>query len=212
MESMFGIFGGGAEKLVAQLNLGFGPKGDVVREKLFSMGTRAVPALIKCIGNSGGQHTALMRNEAATLLGRIKDPKSVEPLVTILQTSDDEGKQNAARGLGDIGDRRAVDPLIAALKDRNSGVRSRAMFALATIRDPHGIEVLASVLHKDTQTVYFAEREDFRQSADFKSALNALTSIGGTTAISALTGSIEAAWPYQRAQITQAIETLRRKV
>jgi len=206
---MFGLFGREAERLVTQLDLGFGPKGDAVKEKLLSIGTRAVPDLLKCIENSDGKHKPLARLEAAQLLARIRDERSVEPLIRVLQTSDDDGKKNAAIALGGIGDKRAVEPLIKTLMEQNSSVRSRAMFALAEIRDPSGVGALASVLHKDTQAVYFRSGADFRESADFKSALKALTSIGGPTAINALAGAVDASWPYLRGEITKAIDTLK---
>ena len=76
-------------------------------------------------------------------LGKIGDPRAVEPLIDALQ---DDAFANvrgrAAEALGEIGDPRSVEPLIAALNDEDWLVRGRAARALGKIGDLRAIEPL----------------------------------------------------------------------
>jgi HEAT repeat protein len=84
---------------------------------------------------------------AARALGEIKDPRSIEPLITALL--DDKYKpvrSAAAHALGRIKDPRAVGPLIAILKDENEYVRSEAVWALGEIQDPQATQPLIATL------------------------------------------------------------------
>jgi HEAT repeat protein len=106
------------------------------------------------------------------------------------------------------GAQRAIEPLLLLLKDRNSAVRAGAMRALARTREPQAIEILASILDKDTNTVYFGPGEDFRPGEDFPSALKALEQVG-PAAIAALTQAAEMCWPYKKDEIFGVIAKMR---
>ena len=76
---------------------------------------------------------------AAWGIARTKDPRSIDPLIRILQ--DDEyglGGQAAMSGLVAIG-KTAVDPLIHALTDNEFGARASAAATLGEIRDPRAL-------------------------------------------------------------------------
>ena len=94
-----------------------------------------------------------VRKNAAEALGKIKDPRAVEPLIEALKDKDFRVRWNAAEALGEIGDPKAVKPLIAALKDENSGVRSSAAFALGEIQDPRAVEPLIEALKDEDSDV-----------------------------------------------------------
>ena len=86
------------------------------------------------------------RRSSARELGKMKDPRVVEPLITALKDPDTGVRFVAAEALGDIKDRRAVEPLIAALKDQEYLVRSDAAGALGDIEDRSAIDPLIVAL------------------------------------------------------------------
>ena len=83
-----------------------------------------------------GHSDRVFRQFAAVVLGKIKDPRAVEPLITALQDADSGVRGKAAVALGKIGDPRAVEPLITALKDADNSVRTKAAEALVKIGTP----------------------------------------------------------------------------
>ena len=99
-------------------------------DKCVEIGRLAVEPLIVAL-RFDDQH---MRGQAAGALGKIRDPRAVEPLIWLLQGGYDyEAQRAAADALGSIGDPRAV----AALKEIliESGVaRKAAATALRMIR------------------------------------------------------------------------------
>ena len=78
-----------------------------------------------------------VRKNAAEALGKIKDPRAVEPLITALKDEYSGVRWHAAWSLGEIQDPRAVEPLIEALKDEDSGVRLSAAWSLEKITKEH---------------------------------------------------------------------------
>jgi HEAT repeat protein len=99
-------------------------------------------------------HDLAIRCKAAETLGKIRDPRSVEPLITLLRGDDAlvglvQGpgvRACAAEALGKIGDARAVAPLAIALHDEDQGVRLSAALALAQFRDSRALPYLESDL------------------------------------------------------------------
>jgi DNA repair photolyase len=57
-----------------------------------------------------------VRYDAAKALGRLGDPRAVEPLISALR----DVCKSAAEALGKIGDSRAIEPLISVLEDKES--------------------------------------------------------------------------------------------
>ena len=55
--------------------------------------------------------------EVVKALGKIKDSRAVDPLIRILNNTDNSFRQEAAEALGEINDTRAIIPLQVALKD-----------------------------------------------------------------------------------------------
>jgi HEAT repeat protein len=101
---------------------------EVAGEALAHIGPPAAGFLIAIL-NDQSQSTGV-RWAAAKALGKIGDPRAVEPLIAALS----EGKvwwcRDAVEALGQIGDARAVEPLVIALNSRIVSVRKAAAEAL----------------------------------------------------------------------------------
>ena len=91
------------------------------------------------------------RWQAAVALGRLGDPRALNPLTEALVS--DEAWQvrcNAANGLAFLGNPEGVEPLIKALaEEANPDVRERIVFALGELMDTRAIEPLRQTLRKD---------------------------------------------------------------
>src|SRR6267143_1778020 len=85
-----------------------------------------------------------VREEAATMLGTLRDPRAVAPLVSVLCDGDRAVREDAVRALGQIGDARAVEFLMTAMKE--PGLRPLAVEALGRIGDRRAVPVLINVL------------------------------------------------------------------
>ncbi len=124
-----------------------------------------------------------IREEAATALGTLRDPRAVVPLVSVLRDSDRAVREAAIAALTAIGepsvpalglclsdpqlgvqeaasavlaaiaDERVVAPLIASLKNRDWIVRMHAAKALGRIKAPGSIEPLIPLLQDKVKAV-----------------------------------------------------------
>ena len=119
---------------------------------------RKVPEFISALKDKDSD----VRWEAAETLGKIKDPRAVEPLISALKDESSDVRIAAAKVLGEIKDPRAVEPLITLLKDKgwlitllkdkglledkDWNVRQAAAYALGEIKDPRAVEPLISAL------------------------------------------------------------------
>lgn len=91
------------------------------------IGAPAVPILIAVFG-----HAAYLSDRAAAVdsLGRIREPSSVEFLISLLESPDGGVNEVAAEALGRIGDPRGAEPLVIALEDEDWHFRQAAAKAL----------------------------------------------------------------------------------
>jgi HEAT repeat protein len=114
---------------------------------LDSCGCAAVPYLIAALKDSSTNiHFHHFRGSAAISLGRLKDRRAVQPLITALRDADSDVRFSAAMALGQLEDARAVEPLIAALQDPERPVREMAASSLSSLRDPRAAEPLLRAL------------------------------------------------------------------
>jgi HEAT repeat protein len=159
------------KKLIARLHQGGGRP---VVDALLAIGPEAVEPLIEGWGCAsprdveedfgdailrfGREATlplvaALARPHAqghvAWVLGQIKDPRALEPLVAAVGGKDASMRWSAAHGLGFLRDRRAQPALIARLRDRSENVRGAAMQSLGKLG---GAEALAALRPFDDGT------------------------------------------------------------
>ena len=109
---------------------------------LGEIGEPAVTSLV----NALGADDSWVRCGAVGVLGKIGDPRAVEPLIKALDDDDTYVRWYAADSLGEIGDLRAVEPLIDALGDYESDVRWGAAGALGKIGNVRAVEPLINAL------------------------------------------------------------------
>ncbi len=96
-----------------------------------------------------------VRRSAANALGKLGDPRAVEPLIAVL---DDQPlvREVTAKALGKIGDPRAVDALVQVLKDDKKSIRETAAKALGEIGDKRAVGPLIDTLqHVGQPTDWF---------------------------------------------------------
>lgn len=111
-----------------------------------------------------------VRQEAATALGLIGDPRSVGPLIESFRVEsgdieDITAWQDAARALARIGGP-AVGPLIAALLDENSTVRASSADALGQLGDPRAVAPLIAALSDTERQVRLEAAEALGEIGD----------------------------------------------
>lgn len=150
------------EPLIATLKDSDGRK--YVQDALAIIGTPAVEPLIVLL-RSNETH----RGVAASILGKIRDTRAVEPLIEALQAK----IWVAVWALGEIKDPRAVEPLIFAL--RNFESRKHAQDALENIGSPAVESLIALLRSKETHRWVAAsvlgEIKDSRSTGPLISAL-----------------------------------------
>ncbi|WP_447979868.1 HEAT repeat domain-containing protein [Candidatus Nitrospira bockiana] len=116
-------------------------------------------AAIEAIGMVGSpaveQTTRLLRSwdhrkYAIRALGKIKDERVLEPLIS--QLRNDEFAEDATEALVELG-QPAVERLKAALNDKDENTRKQAVIALGRIKDPAAIDaVIEKLQDKDWYT------------------------------------------------------------
>jgi HEAT repeat protein len=130
------------EPLIAAFNETGDSRHDYVVSSLFQIGVPAVDPLIAALKDP----SPAVRLGAATALGAIHDPRSMEPLFVSLRDPDAKVRAEVASTLVLFNDSRSVEPLIAALKDQDAEVREWAAWALGPRCDPRGVEPLIALL------------------------------------------------------------------
>jgi HEAT repeat protein len=151
---------------------------------------------------------SLVRIYAEETLGKIRDPRAVEPLIAALTSPDWSARATAADALGVIRDLRAVRPLIAAFKDPDSGVPPAATRALTQIGAP-ALESLVAAMEDPDERVRVGAAgvlggiKDLRAVGPLVAALKdqhylvrqnaagALSEIGGPRGVEALIAALE---------------------
>src|SRR6185436_16731911 len=92
--------------------------------------------------------------DAASVLGRRRDPDAVQPLVGLLDHPDDNVAVAAIEALGRIGGRRAVDALLSVLAGGHFFRVFPAMDVLGRSGDPRAVGPLTALLG---QSLYAAD-------------------------------------------------------
>lgn len=134
---------GPTDEHVADLDSADPGKRQAAAYQLLLKGNAAVPALIALV-DTGADNSRFI---ATQLLGKIGDPRAVEPLLVQLQQAQETAlRQAAAEALGKLGDERAISPLIRALTtDTKVVVRQEAIQALTRLRHTE-VSVYAAAL------------------------------------------------------------------
>lgn len=115
-----------------------------IAEVLVSFGRDIVPELIAALGD---EKNANVRVWAAQILGRLGDPRAVQPLLSRASDRSEQVRMSVAEALGKLGDQRAVNELMMiARRDPVSPVRAEAARALGALGDPTVVEGLVTLL------------------------------------------------------------------
>ena len=112
------------------------------------MGTAAVDPLIEALGDKEGT----VRKFAAILLGKLGDPRAIEPLGMTLYDMHHEVGKVSAESLAEFGTP-AVDVLIEALSHPEMWIRIHAVLALSKIKDGRIAPVLLQMLNDPEREV-----------------------------------------------------------
>lgn len=96
----------------------------------------------------------VIRKEAVTRLGGFKDRKTVDPLVKILENTEESVSIRAAAiySLNVLRDERAAPALREALNDENSAIRLQAVSALGGIRDAKSVAKMTEMVENRLET------------------------------------------------------------
>jgi len=91
-------------------------------------GEEAVTTLIYVVSNP--HEDLIVRGRAALMLGKLRDPRAVEPLIDALDAPGYQTPLHAAESLGKLGDPRAIEPLRRMLTNQHDNFRKAAETAL----------------------------------------------------------------------------------
>jgi HEAT repeat protein len=106
-------------------------------------GDEAVRNLIMVVTNVN--EDLIARGRAALMLGKLGDPRAVDPLIRALDAPGYQTPLYAAQSLGKLGDRRAIEPLLRAMETHNDKMREAAQEALGKLgynNEPQGERVV----------------------------------------------------------------------
>jgi HEAT repeat protein len=116
---------------------------------LLRIGTPAVEELLRYLANDKELEgvTPELREQVARVLGKIGDPRTVDPMLQIVAdpSASPRLREEAARVLGLLGDGRAVMPLMAALAETSAAavnIRAEAARALGRLGDTAPVPAL----------------------------------------------------------------------
>lgn len=114
-----------------------------VRESLLKIGEPSVEPLITLLAEENVN--PLAREEAVEVLGELKDPRAIPPLLHSLESTDRWEQRNAVEALCRVGVD-AVEQLLVAAKDANPVLRRNAVEVLGKLRTASAISVLSESL------------------------------------------------------------------
>jgi HEAT repeat protein len=149
-----------------------------------------------------------IRQYAAYLLGKAKDPRAIQPLIGALADLDKSVREQATLALSSIG-KSAIEPLKEVLKDPKWETRYRAAEALGKMADEKAAKPLIHALRDHRDHVRYIAAKGLRDHRDSRAiepliillkdenrfvrlmAVRALGAIGGGTAEAALKQALE---------------------
>lgn len=137
-----------------------------------------------------------VQEEAITALIQIAPAQAIDPLITMLKSSVQGIRFQAAESLRRYGtDPRTVSALITALGDKDNGVQKQAIGSLTTLRDPRAVEPLIALLNTSNSEV--------RQAV-----IHALGTLGDARAITPLLRLFNDPAFTQHAEVFAALQQL----
>ncbi len=150
----------GETKTIRSIVLAFDLPGEMnqrrVAEVLFAFGPSGVPALLEILENEDGVYSDNAVDVCARVLGMLRAPEAVEPLLPLLGHSDYRVRLNAVRSLGLIGDHGTGDALARLAGDPAWEVRNVVMQSLGKIRSHRHLGILRGALRDTSWWVRFS--------------------------------------------------------
>jgi HEAT repeat protein len=129
------------------------------------------PALTRLIGALESGSTEA-RRAAALALGKLRNPRGVEPLSRALNDARSEVRQAAALSLGDLGERSALERLTTAFGHKDPETRRAAAEAVGRIGGEQAVSLLARAVEDREESVQLAAIEALRHLDGTKAALS----------------------------------------
>jgi len=173
-------------------------------ENAAEMEKHGVEALGKALTDSTDPQ---VRQYAAYLLGKAKNPRAIQPLIEALADFDKSVREQATLALSAIG-KAAVEPLAEAMKEPKWETRYRAAEALGRIADEKAVKPLIKGLKDNRDHVRYMAAKGLRELGDSDAiepmiillkdenlyvrmmAVRALGAIGGPKATGALNAAL----------------------
>jgi len=106
-----------------------------------------------------------VRQYAAFLLGKAKNPRAIQPLIESLADFDKSVREQAMLALSNIG-KAAVEPLADAMKQPQWETRYRAAEALGKIADEKGVQPLIAGLRDSRDHVRYMAAKGLEEIGD----------------------------------------------
>jgi HEAT repeat protein len=142
--------------IMVDINVPEKPEGAVEFEKM------GVMELVNALRD----HTdPMVRQYAAYLLGKAKNPRAIQPLVEALGDFDKSVREQAMLALSSIG-KAAIEPLSAAMKEPQWETRYRAAEALGKIADEKAVKPLIQALKDNRDHVRYMAAKGLRALRD----------------------------------------------
>ena len=139
-----------AQEVVKDLKYGDPEVRDAAAKQLLGLGSFAVGPLVEVLEDGEAQEQYI----AVQILGKLRDPRAVEPLMKVAAGHEHEHVQAAAiEALGILGDARALPMIQHALADSMEVVRDRAAFVIGGFRDPSVVPAVIEALRDTSATV-----------------------------------------------------------
>ncbi len=113
---------------------------------LVEMGSIAVDSLLAILKDESSPH----RGDAGLILGKIGDPRAVEPVLKALKDKDFPNRTDIVIALGRFRDPRAVEPVLKALKDKDFPKRDYVIVEIGKSRNKWVIKLLLDVLEDES--------------------------------------------------------------
>jgi HEAT repeat protein len=107
----------------------------------------------------------IVRQYAAYLLGKAKNPRAIQPLIEALGDFDKSVREQAMLALSSIG-KAAIEPLTAAMKEPQWETRYRAVEALGKIADEKAVQPLIQALKDNRDHVRYMAAKGLRALRD----------------------------------------------
>jgi len=107
----------------------------------------------------------MVRQYAAYLLGKAKNPRAIQPLIEALGDFDKSVREQATLALSAIG-KAAIEPLSAVMKEPKWETRYRAVEALGKIADEKAVQPLIQALKDNRDHVRYMAAKGLRDFGD----------------------------------------------